>query len=288
MIIDVLVAAFMVMLVSLVGVIFIGKTTAKFLEDKLSFLVSFSAGVFLVTAGALTLEVFELADSLWQGALLIVVGYALAFLVHKLMPETHHHHDEHCHAAHGTAARKLIIGDSIHNVADGVILVVAYAASPALGLAALVSIVIHEALQEISEFFVLRRAGYSVKKALAINFAVSSTILIGVALGYFALVSHELEVVLLALAAGFFLQVVFHDLLPKHDEYENMQTFFTHAFLVFIGVILMGLVSSAASEGHIHGGDSHDHAHEEEVHNQHEDEHHEGFFDRLFHGHDHE
>lgn len=260
MTLEVLGAALVVMLTSLVGVVFIGKNTAKFLEDKLSFLVSFSAGVFLVTSGALALEVFHLADSVIEGVLLILVGYTLAFLVHKLMPETHHHHAEECHSAHGRAARKLIVGDAIHNVADGVVLVVAFAVSPAIGLAALVSIVIHEALQEISEFFVLRRAGYSVKKALAINFTVSSTILLGVALGHLALVSHELEVALLALAAGFFLQVVFHDLLPKHGEYEDAQTFFKHLLLVLVGAVLMGLVAQVAMEGHEHGEelDSHD------------------------------
>lgn len=253
----------MVMLTSLIGVVFIGKGTAKFLEDKLSFLVSFSAGVFLVTSGALALEVFHLADSVIEGVFLILVGYALAFLVHKLMPETHHHHAEECHSGHGRAARKLIVGDAIHNVADGVVLVVAFAVSPAIGLAALVSIVIHEALQEISEFFVLRRAGYSVKKALAINFAVSSTILVGVVLGHFALVSHELEVALLALAAGFFLQVVFHDLLPKHDEHESTEQFFKHFIVVFVGAILMGFVAQVAMEGHEHAGEHEDHEEEE-------------------------
>jgi zinc and cadmium transporter len=252
MTVEVFGAALVVMFTSLIGVIFIGKTTARFLEDKLSYLVSFSAGVFLVTAGALGLEVFNLAESVWQGAFMIALGYALAFLVHKMMPETHHHHSGGCHEAHGAAARKLIVGDAIHNLVDGVVLVVAFAAAPALGLAALVSIVIHEALQEISEFFVLRRAGYSIKKALVINFVTSSTILIGVVLGHFALVSHDLEVALLALAAGFFLQVVFHDLLPKHTEHEKMETFLIHAFLVFVGAVLMGFVAQVAKDGHEH------------------------------------
>lgn len=258
MLFEVLGSAFVVMLVSLIGVVFVSKATANFLTARLSFLVSFSAGVFLVTAGALALEVFHLADSIWQGAGLIVLGYVLAVFVHKLMPETHHHHDSDCDERHGAAARKLIIGDAIHNVADGVVLVVAYAAAPALGLAALVSIVIHEALQEVSEFFVLRRAGYSVKKALTVNFAVSSTIMIGVGLGYFALVSHELEVALLAVAAGFFLQVVFHDLLPKHDEHEHLNTFFAHVVLVLVGAVLMGLVASAVSDEHQHGEEEHE------------------------------
>ncbi len=270
MFIESLVAACVVMLISLIGVVFIHKTTARFLETRLTFLVSFSAGVFLVTAGALALEVFAIADSIWQGVLFIVAGYVLAFFVHRLLPETHHHHDDECGERHGAAARKLIVGDAIHNVADGVVIVVAYAAAPALGFAALVSIAIHEALQEVSEFFVLRRAGYSTKKALLINLAVSSTILIGVGLGYFALASHELEVVLLALSAGFFFHVVLHDLLPKRDEHETLKLFFTHGLLVLIGVVLMGLVVRTAGEGHVHT----DGSSEATTNEQHHDEEH--------------
>jgi len=93
--------------------------------------------------------------------------------------------------------------------------------SPTIGLAAQVSILIHEALQEGSEFFVLTQAGYSVKKASLINFAVSSTILIGVAIGYLALGSTTLELTLLALSAGFFINVVVHDLLPKRHDHSH-------------------------------------------------------------------
>ncbi len=252
MIFEVLGAAFLVMLASLSGAVFAYKATEHFLEVRMSFLVSFSAGVFLVTAGALALEVFHLADSYWQGVGLIVLGYALASAVQILLPETHHHHDVECASRHGAAAQKLIIGDAIHNVADGVVLVVAFSVSSVVGVAAMVSIVIHEVLQEISEFFVMRRAGFSVIKALTVNFAVSSTILIGVALGYLALASEGLEVALLALSAGFFVHVVIHDLLPKHGDHENMKTFLLHALVVMVGVLLMGLVASAVSEGHEH------------------------------------
>ena len=274
MIIESIGAAVVVMAVSLTGVIFAYRATARWVEYRLPFLVSFSAGVFLVTAGGLALEVFEIAESVWQGAVFILAGYILAFLIHRLLPEAHHHHDAECSSQHGAAARKLIIGDAIHNIADGVVIVVAFTASLSLGIAALISIVIHEALQEVSEFFVLRRAGYSVKRALGINLAVSSTILIGVGLGYFALASHELEVMLLALSAGFFLHVVFHDLLPKPQEQERMEDFFVHGLVVLLGALLMGFVVEATTDGHSHGDNEQGH---EEAHVEHhdEEEHHE-------------
>lgn len=263
MIFEVLTAALVVMLASLIGIVFVQKTAHDFLEGKLSFLISFSAGVFLVTSGALALEVFELVPSVWQGAGLIGLGYALAWGLNALMPEAHHHHDAHC-AASKKSAVKLIVGDAIHNVADGVVLVVAFAAAPALGIAATVSIVIHEALQEISEFFVLRQAGFSVKKALTVNFAVSSSVLIGVFLGYFALASHDLEVLLLAISAGFFLNVVIHDLLPKPHQHETTPLFLKHLLLLLIGAVLMGTIANVLGDSHAHEEAEHE-AHEEHL-----------------------
>jgi len=287
---EALLGAMVVMMVSLIGVVFTIGTARAWFEKNLSFLVSFAGGVFLVTAGALTLEVFEIADAWWQGAGLIVVGYVLALVLHKLLPETHHHHGPDCHHTH-RKAKKLIVGDAIHNIADGIVLVVAFSVSPALGLGVLLSVVIHEALQEVSEFFVLRQAGYSVKKALMINFAVSSTILLGVALGYLALASHELEVLLLALSAGFFFNVVLHDLLPKRSEHGT--GWLTQIAVVVAGVLVMAGAQWAVGAGHEHGHDhdekhghtekDHDHEdddrhddhdHEDEHHDEHEDEHH--------------
>lgn len=269
--IETLLGAGFVMLASLAGVVFTIGTARAFLEKHLAFLVSFSAGVFLVTAGALALEAFEIFDSLVVGAVVVGIGYVLAWGLHALLPETHHHHDPSCTHRHG-GARKLIIGDAIHNVADGVILVTAFAVSPALGLAVTASVLIHEVLQEISEFFVLRQAGYSIKQALLINFAVSSTILIGAGLGYLALASHELEGVLLAVSAGFFFHVVLHDLLPKRHRPETAMYFGYHVVLVMAGVLLMGSVASALGDSHTHGDADHDHAEHDEEHHD-EDEH---------------
>lgn len=278
MMIEVIAAALLIMLVSLSGVVFIQKTAQQFLENKLSFLVSFSAGVFLVVAGALGLEVFHVVESAVTGVLLIVAGYLLAWGIHAVLPEAHHHHDPHCTRSHG-GVKKLIIGDAIHNVADGIILVVAYATSLELGLAVTLSVVIHEVLQEVSEFFVLRQAGYSIRKALSINFAVSSTILLGVLLGQLALASLALEAVLLAVSAGFFLHVVAHDLLPRPSHHETGRQFLQHLLLVAVGATLMAGINSIL-------GDSHQHGEETTIKAVDSADEHSGWWERLF-PHDH-
>ncbi len=260
-------AGLLVMLASLSGVLFTHKVAARFLAEKLSFLVSFSAGVFLVTAGALALEVFELADTPLMAVFFIGLGYVLAWGLEFLIPDTHQHHDPECDHdhQHGSkkSARKLIVGDAVHNVADGIILVPAFLVSPGLGVAVTASILIHEALQEVSEFFVLKQAGYSTKRALLINFAVSSTIFIGIGLGYFAVVSHDLEVLLLALASGFFLHVVLHDLIPKPHQHDDSTGFMKHVLVLLIGLALMSLIAFMIKGEHVHGDA---HAHSEEHH----------------------
>jgi zinc and cadmium transporter len=219
-------------------------------------LVSFSAGVFLLSAGALALEVFEIfAATVWQGIFLILCGYGLASTIEFVFPESHHHHDPQNHDGHShdkRGAKKLLIGDGIHNITDGIILVPAFLVAPALGLAVTASIFIHEALQEISEFFVLKQAGYSTKRALVLNFCVSCTIVIGVLLSYFALASQALEGALLAVAAGFFLHVVIHDLLPKPAHSETMRIFILHVLLVATGLVVMAGIATALSEAHDH------------------------------------
>lgn len=260
------------MLMSLGGVLFVSKVATSFLSQRLSYLVAFSAGVFLITSGALLLEVFHIYEGMvGYGIAFVLAGYAIAWGMEVLLPESHHHHDpahsnDHHHSKKG--ARKLLIGDSIHNIGDGIILVPAFMVSPALGLAVTVSIMIHEALQEISEFFVLKQAGYSTGRALMLNAVTASTILLGVGLSYFALATPALEGVLLAVSAGFFLHVVVHDLLPRRHEHESVKAFLTHVAVLGLGLIVMASIAVALGETHTHGeADSH------EDHEVHEEDH---------------
>lgn len=256
---EIFLAGLLVTMTSLVGVFFTSRVTSAFVSARLSFLVSFSAGVFLLTSGALILEVFEVYETvLWQGIGLVLLGYLLASLLERVMPESHHHHDpsEHDHHHDKTGAKKLLIGHSLHNVGDGIILVAAFLVSPALGLAVTVSILIHESLQEVSQFFVLKQAGYTNRKALSLNFITASTILLGIVLSYFTIAGHVWEGIILSLAAGFFIHVVIHDLLPHPSEHETTKKFFTHLLFVVLGLIIMATVNLSLSEDHGHGASS--------------------------------
>lgn len=236
-------ASFLIMLTSVSGVFFLQKKYKNFLDKNLVYLISFSAGIFLVVSGHLILESFEALDSFLMTGLFVLLGFFLVWLLERIFPEIHHHHDECCEG-HKKTGRKVILGDGIHNIADGIILATAFMVSLPVGLLLTASIFIHELLQEISEFFILKQAGYSTKKAILINFFISGTILIGVLIGLLLSGLGFLSGIILAISAGFFLNLVFDDLLPHHHKTKNTKDFLKHLGILALGLVFMFVIFS--------------------------------------------
>lgn len=272
---QILIASFAIMLASLTGVLFVWKGVGNVIARNLHYLVSLSAGVFLVVSFQLGKETLHLSLDPIIGAGWILLGAGVFWLIFTLLPDFHHHHDEEREEkSHSPLdARRILTGDAIHNIGDGVLVATAFAVNPSLGIITAASVFVHELVQEVSEFFVLKQAGYSTKRALLINFLVSSTILIGAAgsillLGVFS----NLEVPLMGIAAGAFLVVVFQDLIPHSVREANVKaSHFKHVIWFAIGVILMFAVNTVAVHSH---GEEDQYEHNE-VHQQHEaDQHH--------------
>lgn len=256
-----LAASVLVMLASLAGVISVFRYFGPFIERNLSILVSFAAGVFLLVSYVLGVEALEAAPSYEAGLVWILAGAVGIFLIFRFVPGFHHHHDTHAerHAHSVLDARRIILSDGIHNIGDGILLAAAFAVSGTFGMLAALSVLLHELVQELSEFFVLRQAGYSVRKALTINFIVSSTILIGALGGFFLLDTFaQLEGPLLGIAAGALFVVVFHDLIPHSIRASRAGAQYGRHILWFVlGAILM--IGITGSVGHTHDDGHHDH-----------------------------
>lgn len=270
---EILLASFVVMLVSLSGKLVVWREFGLVVERNLHFLVSFSAGVLLAVTVHLGEEIVHEAGSLAAGIPWIVIGALVVLFGLRFLPQFHHHHESGSDHMHGKIdAGRVLLSDSIHNVGDGVVIVAAFAASPFLGLIATVSIAVHEALQEISEFFVLREAGLSTRRALLYNFLASSTILIG-SIGAFFLLERfeEIMLPLLGLAAGSYLTVVFHDLLPHSvDSVRERGHVLKHVvFFAFGLAFMLGLTALMPHAEAEHGHDDH----ETEAHAEHADVH---------------
>lgn len=208
-----LLAALAVMLVSLIGVIFTAGRLGAWMQRYLTYLATFSGGVFLLIAYHLAEEAVH--EGGWVvGIASMLFGAALMEGIHYFFPLEHHHHEhEEGHVHTPVDGRKVLASDALHNIGDGILLVGAFASDIYVGLAATIGVLLHEAVQEISEYFVLRESGLSNTQALTRNFAVSATILIGLIFAFF-LSSGPFVAILSGLAAGGFLSVILHDLLP--------------------------------------------------------------------------
>lgn len=258
----IVIASIIIMLASLIGVIFTWNVLGTFIKNNIGLLVSFSAGVFFILVMSLGAEVFHHAHTITEPLLWIAAGVVGVLLLFRMLPNFHHHHsdvhEDHAHSA--IDVRKIIISDSIHNIGDGVLLAASFAVSIPVGIAATISIFIHEIIQEISEFFVMRQAGLSTTKALLVNLASSSTILIGAIGGFFLLdVFEAIELPLLGLSAGAFLVVVLHDLIPESVRHSHKEKkYIQHLVFFAIGCLLMVAVGLFVSHNHDHD-EAHDH-----------------------------
>ncbi len=254
----------LIMLASLSGLIFLAKRFSGWLHNNGKFIIAFSAGIFAVVTYDLLLESFEFSSSIWVALAAIVGGFLIFHVAEKLFPEMHHHEDDEMHCAH--SSRKVIWGDALHNVGDGILLAIAFSVDVKVGIVAALGIFIHEFVQEISEFSILKLSGMSTKRALLINFLVSATIIPGVILGTYIAEIGSIVGILFGLAAGAFLHLVFADLIPQ--SIQNSRTdkkYFAYIFLLIAGVFTILAVNQ------IGGGHSHENETPEE-HAEHADE----------------
>lgn len=247
-----LVAAICIMLASLSGIFFVWKNTEKWMRRNLRYLITFAAGVFFVVSYNLFAESIEHDVALFTLLIVASLGALSLEVVSRIVPKSHHHHGvDHRHTHNKLDARRLLLGDSIHNAIDGVLLVSAFIIDVRFGIGVACAIFLHEVVQGISEFFVLREAGFSAGTALVLNFIVNATILLGV-VGGSLIASAELFVPLLtAFAAGSFVFVVTRDLLPStfRDVSRNKNAP-RHLLAGMLGVALMFSIGVLVPDAH--------------------------------------
>jgi len=212
----------------LLSVLIAASLTVALLGRVVRSLVSLSAGVLLGTALLNVLpEAFESHASPQSLFATLLGGLMFFFLLEKaeLYRHTHHHEgdDPHHHHHHGFDAEQagrggwsVLLGDSIHNFCDGIIIAAAFLTDPKLGLVTALAIIAHEIPQEVGDYIVLLNAGLSRRRALAYNALSGGAAVVGGVVGYFVVGSWEaLFPYLLVAASSSFIYVAVADLLPQ-------------------------------------------------------------------------
>lgn len=221
---------FYIVLATLVGgllsVLIAASLTVGLLGRVVKHLVSLSTGVLLGTALLHVLpEAFEGQASPHELFLVLLGGLMFFFLLEKaeLYRHTHHHEgDGHHHHHHfdseqaGRGGLAVLVGDSIHNFCDGIIIAAAFLADTHLGFVTAMAIIAHEIPQEVGDYIVLLNAGFSRAKALLYNAISGLAAVVGGVLGYFVVGPwQDLFPYLLVAASSSFIYVAVADLIPQ-------------------------------------------------------------------------
>ncbi|MBT9494434.1 MAG: ZIP family metal transporter [Paucibacter sp.] len=210
----------------LLSVLIAASLTVSLLGRVVKHLVSLSTGILLGTALLQVLpEAFESQASPQALFMTLLGGLMFFFLLEKaeLYRHTHHHEgDGHHHHHHfdveqaGKGGISVLVGDSIHNFCDGIIIAAAFLADPYLGLVTSLAIIAHEIPQEVGDYIVLLNAGFSRSKALAFNALSGLAAVMGGVVGYFLVGPWEsLFPYLLVAASSSFIYVAVADLIPQ-------------------------------------------------------------------------
>lgn len=213
----------------LLSVIIAASLSLSLLGRVVQGLVSLSAGVLLGTSLLHVLpEAFESRASAHSLFLTLLAGLLFFWLLEKVELYRHGHHHEgdgHHHHHHfdadqaGRGGYSILLGDSIHNFCDGVIIAAAFLTDPKLGLVTALAVVAHEIPQEAGDYIVLLNAGFSKGKALAYNALSGMAGVVGGVVGYFVVEPWaDLFPYLLVVASSSFIYVAVADLLPQLQQ----------------------------------------------------------------------
>lgn len=228
-----LLAAVGVSLVSLTALVVAPKKWNHSLEQRL---LGFAAGVLLTTAVLQLLP--EAAEHNGQAAYMaFLIGIVAFFVLERLIGGMHSHQSEK--KVKKTAGYFIIFGDSLHNLIDGVAIAVAFQASTELGIAATLAVAAHEIPQEIADFVVLRKSGFSRGRALMVNFASALTAVLGVLLAFVLGAAIEpYEGIALAVTAGTFLYIAAVDMIPELEHDHSGGNKYAWPLLIGVGLII--------------------------------------------------
>jgi zinc and cadmium transporter len=217
-------------------------------------LISYAVGALL---GAVFIEIlphaFESTRDIHQTAATVLFGILFFFVLEKLVLWRHCHtencevHDAHpAHPSpvsvgsahdHGRSGMMILVGDTIHNTVDGVIIAAAFVADIKLGIVTALAIIAHEIPQEVGDFLILLHSGFSKSQAFLFNLVSSFAMAIGGVVAYFALQTMQQWIPsLLGIAAASMLYVAVADLIPGLHKRPELRATFFQVVLILLGI----------------------------------------------------
>ncbi|MCX6710207.1 MAG: ZIP family metal transporter [Candidatus Woesearchaeota archaeon] len=208
----------------------------KTLKSTIFSLVAFSAGA-LMAGGLFHMLLEGLEKMKAELALsLFLLGFLIFFAIERVL-KWRHCHEEHCDVHPMTSL--VVIGDSVHNIVDGLVVAAAFIVSVRFGIITSLMLYLHEIPQELGNFSIMVYGGEKRKKALLYNFLAQLTCIIGGIIGYFFSAGSSFSTYMLPIAAGGFIYISASDLIPElHKEADLKKSMLAFGMFV-IGMAFM-------------------------------------------------
>ena len=162
-------------------------------------------------------------------------------------PQGHPAIHDHDHARDRASGVLVLVGDSLHNALDGVLIAAAFLTSVPLGLVTTFAVAAHEIPHRVGDFAILVQAGLSRPRALLLNLATGIASLVGAAAAYLGL-RHALGALpyALAFAAAGFLYIAVAGLIPGLHRRVDARTSAAQVVLIAFGIAVIALAERLA------------------------------------------
>lgn len=226
----------------------------KFALKISHFLASFAAGVLLGTAFFdLLPEAIHEGEAFGRDVLSwTLLGIVFFFLIERFIHWFHHHEEfNELKEESKSTLPLIIIGDTVHNFIDGVVIAATFMVSIPLGIITALAVFTHEIPQEIGDFGLMLHKGLSRKNIILVNIASAFVAVAGALLTY--LLGDIIEgyvPLLLGLTAGFFIYIAASDLIPE-IHYEKRRGFaFIESLLLILGIVVVWISVSLVQHGY--------------------------------------
>lgn len=203
-------------------------------------LISFAIGVMLTTAFIGMIPKAISSGNTGIVTMVLLSGIILFYILERFLIL------KHCHNAdcdqHTQSGTLILVGDGVHNFMDGVAIAAGFLVGFEQGLIISLSVAAHEAPQEISDFVILLKSGYSRKKALFFNILSGMTSVIGGILGFYFLSQVKTVIpYVIAFAASSFIYIAIGDLIPMTHHHTKIKLPYQILFM-FSGISIMFIV----------------------------------------------
>ncbi|CAF2862346.1 unnamed protein product [Rotaria sp. Silwood2] len=139
----------------------------------------------------------------------------------------------------------VLIGDGIHNFADGLAMGAAFSQDLLLGVTTTFAIALHELPHEFGDYAILIQSGFSHSRAILWNFLSAMTAFIGFFVGITLSSNDHIRQWIFAVTIGMFIYIALVDLLPallSHNQ-TDLKRFILVNIGILVGIAIMFILA---------------------------------------------